>query len=219
MDTTYWGRNFGVVVLKDCHTKRILWRKFVRYETLADYMEGIDWLESHGFKIEGVVCDGLRGLFQILSKYKVQMCQYHQLQIVKRYLTMNPELPASIELLTLANKLTKIDKESFIHSFESWYKRWDTFLKERTRDKQSGKSHYVHRPLRSAYLSLQRNMRYLWTWSDHIEIGIPNTNNALEGMFTDLKTKLRNHSGLSKEHRKKFIDEYFKASFKFYRRD
>ena len=45
MDTTYWGRNFGVVVLKDACTKRILWRKFVRYETLADYKEGIDWLE------------------------------------------------------------------------------------------------------------------------------------------------------------------------------
>jgi len=219
MDTTYWGRNFGVVVLKDWYTKRVLWRKFVRYETLADYKEGVDWLEGHGFKIEGIVCDGLRGLFQILSKYKIQMCQYHQLQIVKRYLTMNPELPASIELLSLANKLIRTDKESFINSFESWCKRWDTFLKERTHDEHTGKSHYVHRPLRSAYLSLYRNMPYLWTWYDHIEMDIPNTNNALEGMFTDLKTKLRNHAGLSKERRKKFIDEYFKATFKFSRRD
>jgi len=31
MDTTYWGRNFGVVVFKDYRTKRILWRIFVRY--------------------------------------------------------------------------------------------------------------------------------------------------------------------------------------------
>ena len=46
------------------------------------------------------------------------------------------------------------------------------------------------------------------------KIGIPNTNNALEGSFTDLKTKLRNHAGLSKERRKKVIDEYFKATFK-----
>ena len=28
MDTTYWGRNFGVVVMKDWFTKRVLWRKF-----------------------------------------------------------------------------------------------------------------------------------------------------------------------------------------------
>jgi hypothetical protein len=62
-------------------------------------------------------------------------------------------------------------------------------------------------------------MPHLWTWYDHIEIGIPNTNNALEGMFTDLKTKLRNHPGLSREHRKKFTDEYFRETFKFFRGD
>jgi regulator of extracellular matrix RemA (YlzA/DUF370 family) len=41
IDTTYWGRSFGVVVFKDWHTKRVLWRKFISYETLADYQEGI----------------------------------------------------------------------------------------------------------------------------------------------------------------------------------
>jgi len=212
-DTTYWGRNFGVIVFKDWRTKRILWRKFVCYETLADYKEGIDWLEKHNFKIEGVVCDGMRGMFQMLSQYRVQMCQYHQLRIVQRYLTRSPELPASIELLAIVNLLTKTDKESFIGSFEAWCERWDAFLKERTQDKRTGKSHYVHKRLRSAYLSLKRNMNYLWTWYEHMETGIPNTKNALEGMFSDLKTKLRNHAGLSKERRKKFIDEYFRATF------
>ena len=219
IDTTYWGRNFGVVVFKDWCTKRILWRKFVRYETLSDYKEGIDWLENHRFKIEGIVCDGLRGMFTMLSNYRVQMCQYHQLRIVQRYLTRKPELPASVELLSIANLLTNTDKESFIGSFQQWCERWDTFLKERTIEKRTGKSYYVHKRLRSAYLSLKRNMPYLWTWYDNIEIGIPNTNNALEGMFTDLKTKLRNHAGLSKERRKKFIDEYFRETFKFFRRD
>ena len=213
IDTIYWGRNFGVVVLKDCRTKRVLWRKFVRHETLADYKEGVDWLESHQFKIEGIVCDGIRGMFQMLAGYRVQMCQYHQLRIVQRYLTRTPELPASIELLAIANSLTKTDKESFIGSFEQWCARWDAFLKERAYDKRTGKSHYVHKRLRSAYLSLKRNMPRLWTFYDHADLGIPNTNNALEGMFTDLKTKLRNHAGLSKERRKKFIDEYFKATF------
>jgi hypothetical protein len=219
LDTTYWGRNFGVVVFKDWRTKRVLWRKFVRYETLADYQEGFDWLESHNFKIEGVVCDGLRGMFQMLSLYRVQMCQYHQLRIVQRYLTRKPELSASIELLELVNLLTKTDKESFVGTFTEWCERWDAFLKERTHDKRTGKSRYVHKRLRSACLSLKRNMPYLWTWYEHIEIDIPNTNNSLEGMFTDLKTKLRNHPGLSKERRKKFIDEYFRETFKFFRRD
>ncbi len=214
MDTTYWGWIFGVVVMKDRRTGKILWRKFInKKETLSDYIEGIDWLELHGFQIDGIVCDGLRGMFQTLSKYKVQMCQFHQVQIVKRYLTCSPELEASKELLYIAKLLCHTDKESFIGAFDEWFVKWSDFLKERTKDKRTGKSHYTHPRLRSAYLSIKRNMSYLWTWYDNPELGIPNTNNGLEGKFTDLKSKLRNHNGLSKDHRKVFIDEYFKATF------
>ena len=56
-------------------------------------------------------------------------------------------------------------------------------------------------------------MPYLWTWYDNFDLKIPNTNNALEGKFSDLKNKLRNHNGLSKMHRMAFIDQYFRASF------
>lgn len=207
------GTNFGVVVFKDRRTKRILWRKFVRYETLADYKEGVDWLETHGFQIEGIVCDGLRGMFKMLSNYHVQMCQYHQIKIIRRYLTKNPELPASIELQQIVSLLTKTDKESFLGLFLEWVAKWNSFIKEISVDKKTGKTYYVHKRLRSAYLSLKRNMPYLWTWYDYPEIGIPNTNNSLEGQFTDLKTRLRNHNGLSKSKRMKFIDQYFKETF------
>ena len=43
------------------------------------------------------------------------------------------------------------------------------------------------------------------------EIGIPNTTNAIDGHFVDLKNKLRNHNGLSIERRKKLINEFLKA--------
>ena len=126
-----------------------------------------------------------------------------------------PELPASIELLSIIRSLTTTDKEHFIADFQAWCEKWCHFLKERTCDSRTGKSRYTHKPLRSAYLSIRRNMPYLWTFYDHIQLGIPNTNNALEGMFANLKTKLRNHAGLSKQHRQKFIDEYFKQTFNF----
>ncbi len=215
VDTSYWGWTFGVVVIKDVRTGKVLWRKFIRNkETLADYQEGISLLEENRFEIEGIVCDGLRGMLQMLSKYRIQMCHFHQVKIVKKYLTSRPELPASRELLDLALFMAHTDKESFTGAFEEWSERWGDFIKERSRDPVTGKTHYTHRKLRSAYLSIKRNMPYLWTWYDYIELGIPNTNNALEGMFTDLKSKLRNHNGLSKLRRMKFIDEYFRATFK-----
>lgn len=148
----------------------------------------------------------------MFGKYKVQMCQFHQEQIVKRYLTLNPDLEASKELLCIVKMMFATDKESFIGMFDEWLAKWHDFLNERTRDTKTGKTHYTHSKLRSAYLSIKRNMPYLWTWYDYPTLGIPNTNNGLEGKFTDLKTKLRNHNGLSREHKKVFIDEYFRAT-------
>ena len=77
LDTTYWGRNFGLMVIKDALRNKILWRKYVRYETIKDYLEGVEWLKSQGFKIYGVVIDGMRGLAQALYPIPVQMCQFH----------------------------------------------------------------------------------------------------------------------------------------------
>ncbi|MEG2492384.1 MAG: hypothetical protein RSA67_07545, partial [Alistipes sp.] len=45
MDATYWGRNFGVLLIVDAYRKRLLWRKFLdKKETIADYLEGVEWL-------------------------------------------------------------------------------------------------------------------------------------------------------------------------------
>ena len=66
MDTAYWGRGFGLMVIKDAFRNKILWYKFVRNETIADYMEGIAWLRGHSFRTYGIVCDGIRGLFPAL---------------------------------------------------------------------------------------------------------------------------------------------------------
>lgn len=214
MDTTYWGRNFGLMVIKDVLRKKILWRKYVTHETVADYVEGVMWLRSHGFKIYGAVIDGLRGLAKALP-FPVQLCQFHQMLIVRRYLTQEPDLDASRELLELVNQITKTDKESFVGMFEEWYERNKDVVNERSHDRRIKKKTppYMRPKLRSAYLSIKRNMPLLWTFYDHPELGLPNTNNGLEGVFSDLKTKLRVHSGIKREQRKKLIDEYLSRHY------
>ena len=42
MDTSYWGWNFGVVVIKDHISGEVLWHKFInRKERVDDYVEGV----------------------------------------------------------------------------------------------------------------------------------------------------------------------------------
>ena len=214
MDTTYWGRNFGLMVIKDALRNKILWRKYVRYETIKDYLEGVEWLKFQGFRIYGVVIDGMRGLAQALHPIPVQMCQFHQIMIVRR-LTQDPDIGASIELLSLIKEITRMDKESFIGAFDKWYERNKDTLNERVIDKRIRRKTppYMRPRLRSAYLSIKRNMQFLWTFYDYPKTGLPNTNNALEGVFSDIKSKTRVHRGISRDNRKKLLDEYIKRKY------
>lgn len=215
MDTTYWGRNFGLMVIKDALRNKILWRKYVRYETIKDYLEGVEWLKFQGFRIYGVVIDGMRGLAQALQPIPVQMCQFHQIMIARRYLTQDLDIRASIELLSLIKEITRMDKESFIGAFDEWYERNKDTLNERVIDKRIRRKTppYMRPRLRSAYLSIKRNMQFLWTFYDYPETGLPNTNNALEGVFSDIKSKTRVHRGISRNNRKKLLDEYIKRKY------
>jgi hypothetical protein len=210
IDTTYWGRNWGVIILLDSASSMVLWRKYVHHERLNDYLEGVNYVISHAYKVDGIVCDGLRGIFQLFSAYPVQMCQFHQAAIIRRYITQNPKLEAGKELKLIVKTLSKTDKQNFIEALKGWENKWDKFLKERVTDSNTKRSRYVHKKLRSAWFSLRRNMPYLFVFQDYSELNIPNTNNALEGLFTALKNSLRNHNGMSKENRKRFIDGFLR---------
>ncbi len=211
MDATYWGRVFGVMLFKDNITKENLLKYYIKNETNAKYREGIEELRSRGYIIKAIVCDGRRGLIQSFENIPVQMCQFHQAAIVRRYITKKPRMPAAIELKQIAELMKQTDKESFEGALNEWHLKWKPFLNERTVNEETGKSFYTHKRLRSAYRSLKTNLKWLFTWYDHMELNIPNTTNAIDGHFADLKTKLRNHNGLSIERKMKFIDEFLKA--------
>ena len=139
------------------------------------------------------------------------MCQFHQVAIIRRYITKNPKSLASIELKEIVSLLKMTDKESFQGVLNDWHIKWETYLKERTINLETGKSYYTHKRLRSAYRSLKTNLPWLFTWYDHMELKIPNTTNAIDGHFADLKNKMRNHNGLSKQRKMKIIDGFLKV--------
>ena len=211
MDTTYFGRGFGVMVFKNSLDGVVLYKQYVRYETNALYLSGISEISRRGISIRGIVCDGRQGLFGLFYDIPVQMCQFHQIQIVQRYLTRKPKSQAAIELKKITLKLTKLTKEEFINNLNNWNLRWSDYLNERSKSPSTGKTSYTHKRLRSAYKSLKKHLPYLFVFEEYKELMIPNTTNALDGQFADLKNKLRNHNGLSKERKMKFIDGFFKA--------
>ena len=211
MDTTYFGKKFGVMVFKNSIDKKILLKRYVSSETVKGYVDGVAEITRRGISVQAIVCDGKKGVVQAFPDIPVQMCQFHQVKIVTKYLTRNPKLEAAKELRDIALKLVDSTEAEFTAMLDGWYSKWKPALDERTKNESTGKYSYTHKPLRSAYRSIRNNIFHLFEFEHWRDLGIPNTTNCLDGQFSDLKNKLRNHNGLSKERKKRLIDDYFQA--------
>ena len=208
LDATYWGHNWGILIGLDEQTSKVLYLSFIHNETTADYVAAAESIEARGYEIRGLIIDGKQALFKEFSRYKIQMCQFHMKQIVRRYLTLNPRLKAARALKGLMQTLTTSDRSTFEIAYRRWKEEWHETLCHRSHLK-SGKTQYTHKRLRSAMRSIDFYLPYLFTFQS--ASGMPNTNNKIEGTFTDLKRNLNNHSGMSEENRKRFICGFFLA--------
>lgn len=208
IDATYWGRNWGILLAIDEATGQVLYIAFIKHETTQSYIDAIEAIVAAGYVIRGIIIDGKQELFTAFKNYPIQMCQFHMLQIVKRYLTQNPKMIAARELQVVCRGMIYQAKEDFEKDYNTWKTRWKEFLNKRTTHK-NGKTYYLHRRIRTLVNSIDFYMPYLFTYQSPKCVGMPNTNNKIEGTFTDLKKNLNNHSGLIKEHRQQFIIAYF----------
>lgn len=210
LDVTYWGRSFGVLLALDSQTGKPLYMAFVKSETVKDYENAVSSIKERGYSIRGLVIDGKQSLFKTFSEYPVQMCQFHMKQIIRRYLTLNPKILAARELRELVGSLHRSNEADFKKGYQDWKARWKGTIDHKSLHKD-GKMHYTHQRLRAAMNSLNFYLPYLFTYQRENCAGMPNTNNKIEGTFTDLKKNLNNHSGLTMENRKRFISGFFLA--------
>ena len=206
-DMTFHKKTFGVCVLRSPHIKQNLCWKFARTETASIYHECRIELEKIGYKIQAAVIDGKQGVASVFWDMPVQLCQFHQIKTVTRYLTTRPKLPAGQALRKLALKLTKSTEEGFSFELNRWHEDWKEFLKEKSFNPETRRCFYTHKRLRSAYRSLKTNIYYLFTYQRHPELNMPNTTNSLDGTFSHLKDLLRIHRGLNQKHKLKLINE------------
>lgn len=207
-DTTFFKREFGICIFRSNELKRNIYWQETTYETISDYQKARTILENQGFHFKAIVLDGRPGVRAVFSDIPVQMCHYHQKQIINRYLTTRPKLPASIELRIIVQSLCQTNEKRFRKKLDKWYQQWSMFLKERTYDPINPKKwFYTHKKVRSAYRSLTINLPYLFTYQKYPELNIPNTTNSLDGSFAHLKELVKIHRGLNKQIKRKMIDE------------
>ena len=211
-DVTFFKRDFGVCVIRAPHLKKNLYAQEVQTESVDAYRQGRINLEELGYTIKAIVLDGRPGVRQLFSDVPIQMCHFHQKQIITRYLTNNPKLEAGIELKKITATLCQTNERDFTDAIHNWHQKLSSFLKEKTTDPLAGKWFYTHKRLRSAYRSLKINLPYLFTYQKYHDLNIPNTTNSLDGCFAYLKELVRVHRGINKTLKRKIIQEILTKS-------
>jgi hypothetical protein len=203
LDATFFSRTDGYLIFR-VNKVNVYWRA-ISSETIAVIDESLSRLDRVGYKFKSFTIDGRRGVIKLLEErypnIPIQLCHFHQAQIIRRYTTNQPKTICGQELKQLMYGITKFSQEEFETAFFELQNKYREFLKERNENNQ-----FVHRRLRSAFRSLKTNLPYLFTCKKHPELNIPNTTNSCDGSFAHWKQKLKIHRGLKKHRRNKMVN-------------
>ena len=193
----------------DTLSKKVVYHQIVKTEKDIYYKKALNKLREKGYIIQSVTCDGRRGLLKDLFDTPTQMGQYHMIAIVMRALRKKHQSDAGRELKTIVKTLKESSKNEFYLRLYYWFEKHKEFLNERSdKPNEKGKYPYKHRAVRSAYASLKRYFDYLFTYEKEPHLNIEKTTNRLEGLFKEMKDKLRPHSGLVKKRKILFIQDF-----------
>lgn len=157
-----------------------------------------------------VVLDGRTGIPSVFKDIPVQICQFHQWKIVRKYLTLRPKLESHKALLKIAGRIAKSTEVEMRFALEQFAVEYGRDLDEHVICTCCNRKKYVHRKLRSAYRSLTTNLSFLYTYQTYPELNIPNTTNSADGTFSALKSHVNAHRGLRFDRRFKMIRSYLK---------
>lgn len=219
-DTTFFKMTFGVMVfrinelnlpIKKQKYSNVL-RKYVKTEKIIEYENCLLKLDSiyiGGYK--SFTVDGRKGVVKLLeTRYPsvpVQMCIFHQVQIVLRYITKNPKNECGKDLKKLILTLKSTTKQDFINQFNQLQAKHQGYLSEYKINPITSRKQFTHKPQRSAVRSINTHLRNLFTFQDYPELNIPPTTNSCDGSFGHWKAKVKLHRGISTPRKQEMIDE------------
>ena len=205
-DATHLGEEV-LLTAREPNLKVNLGWAWIESETKEAYSALKANIESRGFKLVAVVLDGRTGIPRVFEGLPVQICQFHQLQIIRRKLTLRPETEAGQTLLSTGFSISKSTEITLTNELEEWFKKYGEFINEKTHILGTRRWRYTHRRVRSAYNSLKRNLSFLYTYQRYPDLKIPNTTNSLDGYWSRLKNLLSAHRGKNKERIRKITTE------------
>lgn len=215
VDATYFGerkedKSWCVLVARDPIMKENIASLLAHTETTYGYVLLREELERYGYTVLSVTGDGFGGIRSAFHGIPFQMCHVHMERLVIKYTTRKPLTEAGRVLLALTRTLHHTDSHIFTERLKQFGERYKTFLDEKTIHPVTGDWSYTHEGVRTAYFSLVRLRKYLFTYER--DENISTTTNSLEGHFRHVKKHLGAHSGLTLRNQQKILAVILQAS-------
>ncbi|MGX3014456.1 IS256 family transposase, variant Zn-binding type, partial [Ursidibacter sp. B-7004-1] len=110
MDTTFFGREFGILVIMDSVSEKVVYHQLVKTERDEYYHVALNRLREKGYIIQSITCDGRRGLLRELFDTPTQMCHFHLVAMVMRKLRKKHKSAAGKALKILVKTLKESTK-------------------------------------------------------------------------------------------------------------
>lgn len=210
-----WLRRQGVVMIYRDVTKKInlywSYRSSESYEAIeADFKELLPIIKNH--LPSGVITDWKGALVSAvninLPPIPHQRCLAHVKRSLMRFLPLKSPVLATQKLRRIAKEIITIknrrEKILWKKNLYGWITEYESLLKVKTIGVGTKKKWwYTHGNLRRAIKLLTFEEKHLF--ADLSYKFLPNTNNAIEGSNSQIKTKLSNHRGMKAPQQATFI--------------
>jgi len=203
IDVSWFWKNLSVIMLKSVEYGKVVYATKVKSECVEEYAIAVAYIEEKWRIIRWVTTDWFKWVRQLFHYLPYQMCIFHQVAIITRYVWKYPKLEANKELRWIALKLKNSDHDEINKSLNTRYEKWKIFLSERSYSLDGKKKRFTHKKTRSAYRSLVTNLPVLFTHKNNQ--GLQSTTNMLDGYFRPLKAKLWVHCWLSDERKLRLL--------------
>lgn len=217
-DGKWLGRVGVFFIHRNITTKENLWWSFMAgesYESISRECSALAERLSNHLPL-GAVSDWKGAIVAAVAAHfgaiAHQRCLAHVDRTVKRLLPKYSPLEATQALRRIASLLMMVerptDPQVWRTSLARWEKNYGSLLKDKTHAPLgiSRSWWYTHGNLRRAWRLLTHDQQPLFVFlTNHL---IPKTNNALEGVNSNLKQKLGDHRGMSIQRQTAFLFWY-----------
>ena len=158
---------------------------------------------------------GVTGVASHFGSIPHQRCLIHVLRTLKRLLPKHSPMIETRKLRSIAKEIIHLKDETDVWNWQSklidWHNEYGKLLSIKTKGIGTKKKWwYTHGNLRRAWRLLTKDQDHFFVYLDHPLI--PQDNNSLEGVNSQLKQKLGDHRGMKHLQQVSFAFWYFTFS-------